>query len=781
MPFGVTGGPSSFQRLMDKVLLGLSFVTSYIDNVLIHSSSMELHQSHLRLVFNRLAKAGLTLRGSKCKIGLDKVQYLGHIFSKNGMAPDTDKIAVVQNWPTPTDVTEVRQFLGLASYYRRYVKNFADIAAPLHHLTQKAVEFNWEENFQRSFQVLKDALTQAPVLCYPCFKKGFTLQTDASAVGIGAVLEQDGHVIAYASRSLTSPERQYSVIERECLAVVFAVKHFRHYLLGRPFSLHTDHQPLQWLSAQKMEGRLCRWALALQEFDFEIKYRRGSSNANADALSRVPAIQVETSEICSATLITPELTTCRIQEEQQRDAVLQQVIQHLTSQNSTSKPNWKQFPLKRYSQLLKQLHLVDGVLCRRFVPGPLEETITVPVMPTSLQEVALHSSHDIISAGHQGTEKTLDRLKRMAYWVGMAKATELYCRSCNVCQQSKLPMPLAVPMTNVPIGRPWQMLAVDVLEVPMSGHGNRYLLVLQDYFTKWAEAVPMPDQTAERIVRALIDIFSRFGIPEILHSDQGRNFESTILKKTCAAFGIVKSRTTSYHPQGDGMVERLNRTPLQLLRAYVQQQSDWECQLPLLLYAYRTARHTSTHLSPFLLLMGREPVLPIMPSLAGDDGKGHDPHSYEHTLTVRLAELRNLVECHITQEAQRQKAFYDSTTKSRTFNVGDAVWLHVPTAGKLDARWEGGWTVKEVLSPVNVAVEHTTTARTRVVHVNRLQQRIVRGEVEAHGEDHDQHGVPVADWEAPHIEYFILPPQQKQQAEVGRRYPQRVRHPVLRY
>ncbi|KAL5510662.1 hypothetical protein EMCRGX_G006248 [Ephydatia muelleri] len=523
MPFGVTGGPSSFQWLMDKVLHGLSFVTSYIDNVLIHSNSMELHQFHLCLVFNRLAKAGLTLRGSKCKIGFDKVQYLGHIFSKDCMA---DKIAVVQN--------------------RRH----RDIAAPLHHLTQKAVEFNWEENCQQSFQVLKDALTQAPILCYPCFKRGFTLQTETSAVGIGAVLEQEGHVIAYASRSLTPPESQYSVIERECLAVVL------HYLLGRPFSLHTDHQPLQWLSAQKMEGR------------------RGSSNANADDLSRVPEIQVETS---SATLITPELTTHRIREEQWRDAVLQQVIQHLTSRNSTSNPNRKQFPLKRYSQLLKQLHLVDGVLRHRFVPGPLEEIITVPVMPTSLQEVALHSCHDIVSAGHQGTEKTLDRLKRMTYWVGMAKAMELYCRSCNVCQQSKLPMPLAVPMTNVPIG--------------------------------------------------------------------------------------------------DGMVERRNRTLLQLLRAYVQQQSDWECQLPLLLYAYRTARHTSTHLSPFLLLMGRDPVLTIMPSLAGDDGKGHVPHSYEHTLTVRLTELRDLVVCHITQEAQRQKAFYDSTTKSRTFNVGDAVWL----------------------------------------------------------------------------------------------------------
>ena len=196
MPFGVTVRPSSFQRLMDKVIHGLPFVTSYIDDVLVHSSSIEFHKSHLQQVFDRLAKAGLTVMRTrmKCQLGLDKVQYLGHVFSKDGMAPDTEKISVVQLWPIPTDVTEVRQFLGLASYYRRYVKNFADIAAPFHHLTQKAVEFNWKENCQHSFQVLKDALTQAPVLCYPTSRWDSTyrrmpVQLGWSSVGTGRLCD----------------------------------------------------------------------------------------------------------------------------------------------------------------------------------------------------------------------------------------------------------------------------------------------------------------------------------------------------------------------------------------------------------------------------------------------------------------------------------------------------------------------------------------------------------------------------------------------------------------
>ena len=290
MPFGLTGAPSSFQRLMDKTLHGLPFVTIYLDDILIHSNNVQVHTQHLEVVFQCLQNAGLTLRGTKCHIGLPSVRYLGHIFSAKGMSPDPSKVQDITDWPPPTNSTEIRQFLGLASYYRRYILNFSYIAGPLYSLTQKNVPFTWDQACSKAFDTLKSHLVQHPVLAYPCFfqeANPFVLQTDASAIGLGAVLEQDGHVIAYASRSLTSSERNYSIIQHECLAIVFSLKQFRHYLLGRSFQILTDHEPLQWLSAQKMEGMLCCWALAMQEYDFTIVHRKGSANTNADALSRL--------------------------------------------------------------------------------------------------------------------------------------------------------------------------------------------------------------------------------------------------------------------------------------------------------------------------------------------------------------------------------------------------------------------------------------------------------------------------------------------------------------
>ena len=552
------------------------------------------------------------------------------------MKPDPQKISAVKEWSTPTNVSSLLSFLGLASYYRRYIRGFADIAAPLHRLTSKGVAFQWDTTCQSAFEQLKVELTKTPVLAFPDFSQtaaAFHLQTDASAVGIRAVLEQDGHVIAYASRVLSSSERNYSVIQRECLAVVYALKQFRHYLLGRHFIVLTDHAPLLWLSAQKMEGMLARWALAMQEYSFAMQYRKGKDNGNADALSR--RSQPDSPGTVSTVSATNREDIRRNQQDDPVISVIRKAL-HASSSPPTSQA-WHKPPLSRYRQLWPQLMLRDGIVYRNYTPGPSSVSVTVPLVPVALQPLFLTQCHDSPQAGHLGAEKTVSRLRHLGYWVGMLQDAERHCQECSTCQEVKPPTPSRAPLTNVPIGQPWEMVAVDILQLPLSCQNNKYLLVIQDYFTKWAEAIPLPDQTANRITRELVHVFTRFGLPAILHSDQGANFESTILRQTLGAFGIRKTRTTAYHPQGDGMVERFNRTLLQMLRSYTSQRSDWEQHLPLVLFAYRSATHPSTGFSPFELMFGRPALCSDLPETSA-----FEPMSYQAELRSRLAECRDL-------------------------------------------------------------------------------------------------------------------------------------------
>ena len=305
--------------------------------------------------------------------------------------------------------------------------------------------------------------------------------------------------------------------------------------------------------------------MTLQEYSFTIVYRKGL-NGNADALSRCENNVVST----AATFCSIGIPQHTLQEAQRNDPITNSVYNHLSvSQEKPTDEEWHKKPLCHYAQLWHQLLLLDGIVCRRYCPGPDSELITVTLLPCTLHQAALHQAHDVPGAGHQGQEKTLQILRLDAYWVGMASDVNEHCQNCTLCQQAKLNSPPKAPLVSLPVGRPWEMLAVDVLEVPISNHGNRYLLVVQDYFTKWAEAFPMPDQTAKRITNILIGLCATMGLPQIIHSDQGRNFESAILHQTLQAFGVTKSHTSAYHPQGDGMVERLNRSILQILRTYV--------------------------------------------------------------------------------------------------------------------------------------------------------------------------------------------------------------------
>ena len=277
------------------------------------------------------------------------------------------------------------------------------------------------------------------------------------------------------------------------------------------------------------------------------------------------------------------------------------------------------------------------------------DPVTVPVIPAPLQAMVISQHHDVPGAGHVGPDKTAARVQKVGYWVGMLRDIDQHCRECSVCQTSKLPLPPKAPLNSIPVGKPWEMVAIDILEVPRSYRNNRYLLVIQDYFTKWADAIPLPDQTAVRITNVLVKVFTEYGLPDIIHLDQGRNFESSILRQTLEAFGVAKSRTTAYHPQGDGMVKHFNYSPLQMLRA-VQDQADWECHLPLVLYTYRTVVHTSTGVSPFELMYGRSPEKSPFPT-----STAYDPSSYQSQLQAKLAKLHDFVETHFTEAAHRQR------------------------------------------------------------------------------------------------------------------------------
>ena len=295
MPFGLQGAPATFQRLMDGVTRGMEeFAAAYLDDLVIHSDTWEEHLSHVRLVLQRLREAGLTVKARKCQFGMEQCLYLGHIVGNGMVRPEMSKVEAISAFATPRTKKEVRVFLGLTGYYRKFIPDFAAIAAPLTDLTRKTAPniVNWSQDCEEAFVELKARMCSSPVLRSPDFAKPFIVQTDASERGVGAVLSQldaDGndYPIAYYSRKLLPREERYATVEKECLAIRLGVQAFRIYLLGRPFTIQTDHHALEWLDRLKdNNSRLTRWSLALQPFQFTVQYRSGKANSNADALSR---------------------------------------------------------------------------------------------------------------------------------------------------------------------------------------------------------------------------------------------------------------------------------------------------------------------------------------------------------------------------------------------------------------------------------------------------------------------------------------------------------------
>ncbi|KAJ8359662.1 hypothetical protein SKAU_G00161870 [Synaphobranchus kaupii] len=572
----------------------------------------------------------------------------------------------------------------------------------------------WQEEQSMAFDQLRAALTEAPVLAYPDAKRPFIVDTDASNTGVGAVLSQedeDGErVVAYYSRALGKAERNYCVTRRELLAVVRALHHFRPYLQGSHFLLRTDHASLTWLLTFKdPEGQVARWLEQLQGYDFEIRHRAGRLHGNADALSRRPCAAQEC-RYCSRQeerdQVSPDvavvqasgdaegwlpLTPMELREAQEADSTLGKVRSWLEAgqRPERSVVSAESPEVKSYYSLYSSLVQRDGLLYRRWeAPGRGSDILQL-LVPRALRPDVLRLVHGSVGAGHFGNNKTLHRLRGKFHWPGCRHDVELHVQCCDSCTAQKGPSQRSrAPLQQHLVGAPMERVGVDVLgPFPVTDSGNRYILVAMDYFTKWPEAFAIPDQSAATTAERLVEeMFTRFGAPAELHSDQGRNFESQLMAEVCKRLGVTKTRTTPLHPQSDGLVERFNRTlATQLAILASQHQRDWDRHLPLVLWAYRSAVQESSQLTPAALMFGRELRTPV-DLVFGAPPEPEEPsrtrEEYYHRLRNRLLVAHDFARKAQASAGVKQKRWYDTRCRGRAFAAGEQVVYRIRMPGR---------------------------------------------------------------------------------------------------
>ena len=757
LPFGLTNAGATFQRVMDIAMSGLNFSIClvYLDDIILYSSTVAEHLDRLRCLFAALRRANLKLKPSKCSLLQTEVSFLGHVVSNRGIATDPDKIRAVVEWPVPRSVAEVRSFLGLCSYYRRFVESFATVASPLHALTSKARSFEWTEECQRSFEELKRRLTSSPILAMPVDEGKYLLDTDASYGSIGAVLSQiqDGHerVIAYASRTLNKPEQNYCVTRKELLAIVYYMKGFRQYLLGREFVVRTDHAALQWLMRTPTPiGQQARWLDILGEFQFTVVHRPGRSHQNADALSRRPCKQcgaepeeTETLRLCAIQIENAdhvaghEWSVEALAEATGADPVLSVVRSWL--QSDEGRPPWddvvkESSALKTYWTGYDRLKLESNVIYRKWYS---HEGIVLRwqlVLPENLRKECIKCAHEGRTGGHLGPDRTAKQVQLRAYWVAWGRDVKTFVRQCEPCVCYKRgEAPKQGYLQAAPVGEPWERVAIDITGPhPVSKAGNRYILTVLDHFSKWTEAFPIRNHEATTVAKILADqVFARFGIPLQLLSDRGPEFEGALLKELCVALGIDKLRTTGYKPSTNGALERFHRTLNSMLAKVVaDNHKDWDDRLQSVMAAYRASPHDSTGFTPNFVLLGRECRAPldllVGPPPAEAERWGSVDAFVYHQQNVKQQAYAAVRE-HLGCAAERSKDRYDMRVRPVKFAAGDWVYLYCPRRRQgRNAKWtkyySGPLLVTKVLGPVNYLVQKNSRSKAQVVHVDKLKK-----------------------------------------------------------
>ena len=715
LPFGLTNAPATFMTMMNDVLRPYldDFVIVFIDDILIYSKTPEQHDRHVRKVLDLLRANQLYAKKTKCSFFKKHTGFLGYIITDQGTQTDPKKIQAVQDWPTPKTVTDVRRFHGFAAWYRKFVKDFSTLAAPLNDLNSGSGNdiITWTDREQASFDALKTALTTTPVLVHFDPSKPTAISTDASDVGIGAELSQDHgrgfQPVAFESRKLSPAEKNYPTHEKELLAIVHAFKTWAHYLHGRDFTVYTDHRPLTFIQTQPhLSRRQARWLDTLQEVGgFNIKYKKGVDNTIADALSRL----------------------CENQDQDPQDG---QDTTHRTLQLgalSSANADLHSLLLDGYAHDAAILDLIDNI--RSDNPdtalnialdssGLLYDTtrdyprLYVPDEPV-IQSLLLHDAHD--AAGHFGTDKTFELLSRHYFWPRMRAAIKDYVQSCEACQRNKTvnakPQGLLQPIDTVT--ERFHTVTMDLITgLPTTKDKHDAIVVFVDKFTKLAIYAPITKEiTAPQLAQVFFDqVYRHYGLPKIIISDRDPRFTGAFWQCLFKLAGTKLSMSTAYHPQSDGQTERANRTLVEALRSYVSNRhDDWDCHLPLIEFAYNNTVNASTGHTPFYLAHGYNPRMPI--SLTGALGSSPSPAVTDFVNNLRAA--HDAAALALRQAQTQQKRHADKRRRETGFAVGDSVLLNTKNlalrlrgkSGKLHPRYIGPFPIIAQHSPVSFKLD----------------------------------------------------------------------------
>lgn len=656
--YGLSSSPGIFQRKLEQLFGDIPRVGVFLDDVIITGEDDRQHLLYLNMVFERLRKYGLKIKKEKCTFFAKSVTYLGYVISQEGVHTCPDKIEAIKGAPVPKTVTELRSFLGLVMYYAKFVPNISTLLEPLYKLLKKNAKFQWNGECDEALNKVKFLLVSSEVLAHYSPDLPLVLTTDASSVGIGAVISHlmpgdatTGNTtkerpIAYASRSLNAAERGYAQIEKEALAIIYGVRKFHQYLYGRRFILRTDHKPLVCIFGEKTgipvmaASRMQRWAVLLAGYDYEIEYVPTDKNG-ADALSRLPLEKSKCRKTEDHTYLNfvqnfVPITRLALKEATGSDNILRQIVLYLESgwaakcSDEEVRPYW----IRR-----AELYLDMGCVMWGYRL----------VVPTKLRELILKELH----LGHLGIVKMKAVARSYVWWPGIDTDIERVCKECTTCIEESTAPPKAPVMPWPYLTEPWSRLHVDFL----GPFHNKTFFVIIDSSTKWIEAFPMARTTASAVIKVLRETFARFGLPREVVSDNGPPFTSKEYAEFMQNNGIRLSYSAIYHPSSNGAAEGAVKLCKRAVKKSLRDGQDMEAALQTYLLAYRNVEHSTTGVSPATLLQKRN-LRSRLDAIKGD----------------RIVEDR---------VRSRQKRQVESAGGiPREFRKGDRVWMRNYTGGR---------------------------------------------------------------------------------------------------